>query len=262
MYDVHCHILPGVDDGAGSLEEAVDMAIMAKNSGVQFIFATPHYIEGIGYKDVTYNREVLDRLNSELCSRNVDIKIYLGCEVYSTPDVLKLLEKGQITTLDNSNYMLIELPMHDLPIYIDSIIYNLKLKGITPIIAHPERNTKIIEDPNILYRLISRGALAQLNLPSILGVYEEMVRNTAEILLRHDMIHFVGTDAHKPSSRYYNISEATNILNNLIGREKTLKITTTNPEAIAAGNNIEIEEPKMYKPKKGIKKIFSKLMRK
>lgn len=255
MYDIHCHILPGIDDGASSLEEAINMAIMAKNNGIKAIFATPHYIEGAGFKDAISNKETLDKLNSELCNRGIDIKIYHGCELYSTPDVLKLLEKGQIITLNHSSYMLIELPMHDVPMYVQTMIYNLKVKGITPIIAHPERYTKIIEDPNTLHMLILRGALAQLNLPSILGIYGENVRNTAEILLMHDMIHFVGTDAHKPSKRYYNIGEAIDILNNLIGREKALKITDLNPEEIIKGVNIEIDEPKPYKLKNGLGKL-------
>lgn len=262
MYDLHCHILPEVDDGANSMEEAINMAIMAKENGIEVIFATPHYIEGIGYKDSNHNREILEKLNFELKKREIDIKIYLGCEVYSTFDALKLLEKGLITTLNNSNYMLIELPMHDVPIYIESMIYNLELKGITPIIAHPERNTKIIENPNILYTLISKGALVQLNLPSLLGMYGEGVKDTAEILFKHDMIHFVGTDAHKPSERYYRISETIDILNSLIGREKTLKIIESNPDAIITGTNLEIDEPKLYKPEKGVRKLLRRFIRK
>ncbi|WIV12086.1 CpsB/CapC family capsule biosynthesis tyrosine phosphatase [Proteiniborus sp. MB09-C3] len=260
MYDIHCHILPEIDDGANSMEEAINMAIMAKENGIEVIFATPHYIEGVGYKDSSYNREALEKLNSELEKRNIDMKIYLGCEVYSTCDALKLLEKGLIATLNSSNYMLIELPMHDIPIYIETMIYNLKLKGITPIIAHPERNTKIIENPNILHTLISKGALAQLNLPSLLGMYGESVKNTAEVLLKHDMIHFVGTDAHKPSKRYYRINEVLDILNDLIGGEKTLKITEINPEAVITGTDIETDEPKLYKPEKGVKKLLKRFI--
>lgn len=247
MYDIHCHILPGVDDGADNIDEAVMMAMMAKNSGVKAIFATPHYIEGFRYNNAVFNKNILEYLNSELYNRNIDIRIYIGNEVYLTFDLLELLEKEQIATLNNSNYMLIELPMYDIPMYIESIIYNLKLKGIIPIIAHPERNAKIIENPNILYKLIMKGALAQLNLPSLLGIYGKNVKNTAEILVKHNMIHFAGTDAHKPCKRYYVISEAIDTIISLIGREKTLIITKINPEGIITGANIEISEPKLYR---------------
>lgn len=262
MYDMHCHILPEVDDGASSFEEAIKMAIMAKENGIKAIFATPHYIEGVGYKDSIHNKEVLKKLNLELEKRQVDINIYLGCEVYSAPNLLRLLEEEQITTLNYSRYMLVELPMYDIPIYIETMIYNLKLKGITPIIAHPERNAKIMDDPNILYTFVSKGALAQLNLPSLLGMYGERVKETTEILVKHDMIHFVGTDAHRPGKRYYDIDNAIDILNNLIGREKTSRITTVNPESIITGINIEIDEPKPYKPKKGLKRLLGKIMSK
>lgn len=262
MYDIHCHILPRIDDGANSLEEAVEMAIMAKENGIKAIFATPHFIEGAGYSDFPHNKKVLDNLNAELRKRDIDIKIYPGCEVYSAPNLLELLEKEQITTLNSSNYMLVELPMNDIPIYIESMIYNLKLKGITPIIAHPERNTGIIRDPNILRNFILKGALAQLNLPSLLGVYGESVKETARILLDHNMIHFVATDAHRPNKRYYNIEEALNILNDLIGESEFSRITVFNPESIISGINIEADEPKLYKPKKGLKKFFGKLFKK
>lgn len=248
MYDMHCHILPGVDDGPISIDEAINMAIMAKTCGIQAIFATPHYIEGVEYPDAIFNKKVFDNLNYQLFNRGIDIKIYFGNEVYSTPNIINLLEKGHVATLNNSNYMLIELPMHDMPVYIESIIYNLKLKNITPIIAHPERNSKIIEDPNVLYDFISRGTLAQLNLPSLLGMYGESVKKTARILLKHNMIHFVGTDAHRPRNRYYNIKESVDILSSIIGKEKTLKIIRNNPESIVEKTNIEIDEPKIYKP--------------
>lgn len=262
MIDMHCHILPRVDDGANSLKEAINMALMAKENGIEAIFATPHYIAGEGYEDSSSNSIVLEELNYELNNRGIDMKIYIGCEVYATPNILELLAEGKITTLNNSQYMLIELPMYDIPIYIESIIYNLKLKGITPIIAHPERNSRIMEDPNILYGLIIKGALAQLNLPSLLDLYGRKVRYTAEILLKHDMIHFVGTDAHSASKKYYRITETTNILKKLIGEGKCLKIMKLNPEAIINGNNIEISEPTLYKRESQIARLLSSFIRK
>ncbi|MFA5524150.1 MAG: CpsB/CapC family capsule biosynthesis tyrosine phosphatase [Tissierellales bacterium] len=262
MIDLHCHILPGVDDGANSLEEAVAMARMAKNNGIFTMFATPHYIEGMGYEDANSVWIILEKLNSELEDRGIDVKIFQGREVYSSPDVLKLLDEGKISTLNKSKYMLIELPMHDIPMYIDTMIYNLRLKGIIPIIAHPERNTKIIEDPNILYNFISKGVLAQLNLPSLLGRYGKRVKRTAEILLKHDMIHFIGTDAHRPSERYYAVNEALIIMNDLIGEEKTSKIVENNSEKIISGNHIDIDEPKLYELERGIKKFFNSLLKK
>lgn len=244
MYDLHCHILPGVDDGSSSFEESVAMARMAEKNGIKAIFATPHYIEDVWNKDVLYNQMILDKLNLELRNNDINVKIYLGNEVYSTFNVLNLLESEEITTLNNSSYILIELPMHEVPIYVESMIYSLKLAGITPIIAHPERNTRIIDDPNILYSLISKGALGQLNLSSLLGLYGRRVKKTAKVIVKHNMIHFVGTDSHKPMESNYKINKTTRILNKLIGSEKTLKLTSCNPEKIAEGINIVVEEPK------------------
>lgn len=260
MYDMHCHILPEVDDGASSLEEAVEMVIMAKENGINAIFATPHYIEGEEYKDYSYNSVILERLNNELSSIGIDIKIYIGCEVHLTPNILELLDKGQIGTLNNSHYLLIELPMFDIPIYTETMIYDLKLKGITPIIAHPERNTKIMENPNILYELIKKGALTQISLPSLLDLYGRDVRKAAEILLKQDMIHFAGTDAHSASRKYYRVAEAVGRLKELIGEEKSLKILKYNPQAVIKGSNIKIPEPSLYRREGKIKKFLSSLI--
>lgn len=230
MYDIHCHILPNVDDGASDIEEAVLMAKMAKENGIEAIFATPHYIEGAGYNSVDENKLELDKLNTELVKRGIDIKIYLGNEVYSTLNILMLLQEKKISTLNNSSYVLIELPMLEIPMYIDSMLYELQLKGIIPIIAHPERNAKIVEDPNILYKYVSKGVLAQLNLPSLLGAYGRKAKKTAEILVRNDMIHFVGTDAHKPKRGYCKIKECIDRLNSLIGEDKARKLIKENPK--------------------------------
>jgi len=261
MYDIHCHILPGVDDGAADIEEAIKMAELARAQGIKWIFATPHYIEGIGYKSYSHNQKVLDTLNSQIQSKGIDVKVYLGNEVYITPDILQLLEKGEITTLNGSKYILIEFPMLDIPLFVESLIYNLRLKGITPIIAHPERNTKIMENPNILNNFITKGALAQLNLPSLMGKYGEGVMEAAKILLKHSMIHFVGTDGHGSRGIEHRFEESMDKLSSIISKDYLQRILYTNPQAIIDNKNIDMDELKRYIPKSKIRIFLEKMIR-
>ncbi|KPU27357.1 hypothetical protein TR13x_04550 [Caloranaerobacter sp. TR13] len=260
MHDIHSHILPSVDDGAKHIEEAVEMARIAEANGVKTIFATPHYIEGEGYKNTEHNKKVLDRLNEALKVENIGVKVLLGNEVFITPDIVKLLEEGEVSTLNNSRYLLVELPMFNMPIYTEDIIYELRLKGIVPIIAHPERNTKIMEDPNILYEFIKLGALAQLNLTSLIGYYGESVKKTAEILLKHEMIHFMGTDSHSHKSRALNITQGIEVMSKIVGYHKVDEIINKNPLAILNDEEININEPKRYVRKGKIRSILEAIV--
>ncbi|MBV1822088.1 hypothetical protein KUA25_29160, partial [Bacteroidales bacterium MSK.15.36] len=156
-----------------------------------------------------------------------------------------IMEK-RVATLNGTKYVLVEMPMFDVPMYMENIIYELCIKGYTPIIAHPERNSKIQEDPNILYEFLTRGALAQLNLPSIEGRYGEASKITGELLLKHNMIHFVGTDAHSPRSRSPRVKKSLDILKDLVDDEIFKKITCVNGEALLEGRAISIDEPIKY----------------
>ena len=262
MIDIHCHILPGIDDGAKTIDASIEMAEIAVQNGVKKIIATPHYIEGVGYTDKEHNQLVLDGLKRELTIRGIELEIFLGNEVYVSTDIVKLLEAGEISTLNNSRYILMELSMLDMPIYLENIIYNLKIKGINTILAHPERYAKVIEDPNIVYQLVNKGVYMQLNLPSLLGFYGEKVKTTAEILLRHNMIHFVGTDIHSPSRRSYQANLTKDTLSMYVDEATIDVLLNKNPQAILDNKEVLIDEPKMYTKKNGLSRFLQGLLNK
>lgn len=250
MIDIHSHILPAVDDGSKDLAMSLDMARMYVENGFTTVIATPHYIEGSISTKKDKNKKVLDMFKEELKRENIELEILLGNEAYVSMDLIGDLEEGRVASLYDSRYVLLELPMQDMPLYVESLIYELQLKGYTPIIAHPERNSTIVEDPNILYNLIEKGALAQLNLPSLEGRYGEKIKETAEILLSHNMIHFLGTDAHTNRVRSPKVSEGLNILKSLISEEKYEDLTINNPTKLINNQSINIEEPIEYKKRK------------
>lgn len=251
MIDIHSHILPNVDDGASDMEESLAMARIYLENGIDKVIATPHYIEGFEDCSKDMNMVVLEKFKGALYKEGLDLDVYIGNEIYITTDIFDLLESSEVATLNNSRYILIELPMFDMPMSLESIVYELLLKGYVPIIAHPERNRNIIEDPNILYRLINRGALAQLNLPSLEGKYGERIKATSEVLLRHNMIHFVGTDAHSKDRRTPNVKYSLHLLKDLVDSKTYDEITNLNPIKIIEDRPFEPNAPMEYKKPDG-----------
>lgn len=246
MIDIHSHILPNVDDGAGCIEESVEMVKTYLDNGIKKVIATPHYI--VGYKNSCKNQNmiVLERLREVLYQEELNLEVYIGNEIYITMDIFTLLEEKKVATLNDSRYILLELPMFEMPIFVEDLIYNLLLKGYVPIIAHPERNKKIIDDPNILYNFINKGALAQLNLPSLEGRYGNDVKTTVEILLKHNMIHFVGTDAHSKHDRSPRVKNSLNTLKNLVDDKIYEQITYTNASKVIEDREIHPDSPIEY----------------
>ena len=251
MIDIHSHILPNVDDGAEDIEESIAMARIYLDNGIEKVIATPHYIEGFENSSKDENMIALEKLKEALYKEGLDLDVYIGNEIYTTMDMFALLAEGRVATLNNSRYVLIEFPMLDMPMSTDNIIYELLLKGYVPIIAHPERNRNIIEDPNILYEFINKGALAQLNLPSLEGKYGERIKTTGEILLRHNMIHFVGTDAHSKDRRAPNVKNSLSLLEGIVDSKTFEEITYLNPSKVIEDETFEPSVPIEYKESGG-----------
>lgn len=250
MIDIHSHILPKVDDGSKDLEESIEMAKIYLENGINKVIATPHYIEGWDNTFKEINLEILEILKKALYQRGLDLDIYLGNEIYTTMDILEHLEEGKASSLNNTRYVLIELPMFDIPLFIEDLIYELLLKGYVPIIAHPERNAKIIENPNLLYTFIKKGALAQLNLPSLEGKYGDRIKSTGETLIKHNMIHFIGTDAHSKDKRSPRVKKSLNLLKLMVDKETYNRITYLNGIKLLEDEEIIVDSPIEYKKEK------------
>jgi len=208
MIDFHSHILPYVDDGSKSYDMSLDMLRVSNDEEVKHICATPHFIAGeyeVSRKDYD---EKINGLG-ELCkNNNIKLNILSGLEIYLTPDIPSLYQEGRVWGINDTKYLLIELPMEQFPRYTEDVFYELRLKGAVPIIAHPERNIRIMKDPNLLLSLIEQGTLAQLNGGSLSGLYGKEVKGFAEELVKRNMIHMLGSDGHNVSGRNTKISGA------------------------------------------------------
>lgn len=255
MIDIHCHILPDIDDGAKDMVEAVEMARIAYKEGITQIVATPHYIEDGEYLSEGIDEKV-KKLNSILKEKEIDLEILAGNEVYITPNMVSLIENKHINTINDTKYLLIEFPFFDIPNYTEDIIFELKLRGLTPIIAHPERNKAISENLNMLIKYIDMGALCQINSGSITGKFGKETMETALDLVKHDMIHVVASDGHSMRGRKPSLKRAYEKVIGLYGEEKAKELFYANTQKIIEGKEIDITLPKGIEKKKGIKKLL------
>lgn len=221
MYDLHCHILPGVDDGSKSIEESIKMAKLAVSEGITHILVTPHHQkqDWINEKETVVQR--VNNLQAELDDRNIDLTLFPGQEVSLYGDLLDDIEKDKILYTDEGNtYILVEFPTGVIPHYAERLFYELQSKGKTPIIVHPERNHAIIEHPNRLKNLIDKGALAQLTAASYTGKFGKKIEKLSKQLIEANLVHFIASDAHNSTNRKFHMKKAYEKLSKEYGRSK------------------------------------------
>jgi len=249
LIDLHCHILPGVDDGAKSLEESLLMARRAVEDGIHTIVATPHTLNGIYINSAREVTPKVASLQETLSKKHIKLQLYVGADVHLCPHMLELIESGDAGTINNARkYILLEFPSQVVPPKVKDEIFSLKLNGITPIISHLERNPVIQHNIDILYEFIRMGALCQVTAMSITGDFGGIAMQCAERLLRHRMVHVIASDAHSSKSRPPVLSQAVEaaaeILENYDDAER---MVTEVPAAILSGNMPEIPEPILAK---------------
>lgn len=203
MVDIHTHILNNIDDGSNNIEDSIHILKQYINEGVKKVVLTPHYIENSNYSVENKQKiELFKKLSEEVKKQNINIELYLGNEVYLSDNILELINKNKIMTINNSKYILIELPMvNENPNVIDTI-YNLKLSGITPIIAHPERYVYIQKDINKALEYINSGALLQVNKGSLFKKYGKASYKTVKKLIKKKLVHFIASDIHSSKNIY------------------------------------------------------------
>jgi len=213
MYDIHNHILAGIDDGCDNFETSIQMCKTARNDGIRNIVATPHYIPGYSSNpSAQIIKDMVKELNDNAEKQDIGVNIFTGMEVFISPNLPELYKSGEILTLNDSRYMLVELPLHNLPIYIDQVMFRLQVCGVVPVIAHPERNRLLRKNPKKMVEMADRGILFQINAGSFKGIFGEKVREFAFHLLAHGLVHLVASDAHSNSVRRPEIKEVYEII--------------------------------------------------
>lgn len=243
MIDFHSHILPNIDDGSRSIEETFNLINEAKNVGFDAIISTSHYMENY-YETDTPEREVwVNAIYENLQAKNIDIKLYLGNEIYLSENIIRLLEEGKASTINDTSYVLFEMPLNAEPMNLYDLVYKMLQCKLVPILAHPERYSFVQKDPELIYDLIQKGVLMQANYGSIIGQYGEKAKIIVKRFFENKMIHFLGSDVHRQNTIYPKIPEILAELNDLIGEEKLEELTNTNPSLVLKNKRINIDEP-------------------
>lgn len=258
MIDFHTHILPNIDDGSKSIEETFNLIKEAKQAGFDKIIYTPHYEVGFFETDVKERTVWLNAISKNL--NDLGVKTYLGSEIFITEDIIKLLEERKASTINDSSYVLFELPFNTEPMNLYDVIYSLQKYKLVPILAHPERYSFVQREPDLVYMLVKKGVLIQCNYGSIAGQYGKKAKFVMEKLLENNLVHFLGTDVHKENTIYSKIPNILEQLTNIVGEERLKEITSINPDLAINNKRIDIREP--IKVKLNYKeKIRIKLMR-
>ncbi len=197
MKDLHSHLLYGIDDGCKTIEESIAIIKQASKEGVTDIMLTPHYIKHSDYNCCNKDKkELFDKLVAEVEKEKININLYLGNEVYITEDFIKLMLQKEITTLNNSKYLLLEFSLNNMHYNAKKLIYSLITNGCVPIIAHPERYRIFQRHPEHLEEYLRMGVLLQGNYKSLFGKYGKDAKKSLKLFLENDWITFLGSDNH------------------------------------------------------------------
>ncbi|HCE11653.1 MAG TPA: tyrosine protein phosphatase [Enterococcus sp.] len=248
MIDLHCHILPGVDDGAEDLEASIAMAEKAISQGITHILCTPHHNNGKYRNPKSEVISLVSFLQSELDKRQLPLTVLEGQEVRITGDLIEDIQQDNIlfTDLDDT-YILIEFPTMEVPTYTEQLFFELLQMGKTPVIVHPERNAHFRKDPNHLIPFLDMGCLTQLTAPSYVGTFGKDIQKTAKQMIEHNLVQMVASDAHGVKKRTFYMKEAYQQIAKDFGEDKVTKMKQVAKDLL---NGDQIDYPSYIKVKK------------
>lgn len=248
MIDLHTHILPGVDDGAESLEDALAMARMAQNDGIAAVVATPHRNPWSYRADRADAERRLDEVREACRQGGIEIRLLLGGEAHIAPDLAEQVRNGLALTINDSRFLLVEWPYDQYPGYSEQVIFELRVRGIVPIVAHAERYRIVRRDPNYLATLIERGVLVQVTAESLLGERGPEIRRVTEVLLTRGLAHVIASDSHGIDHRPPVLSPARDRAAELVGEARAWAMVAEVPRRVIDDESIELPPPKVVKP--------------
>jgi len=253
MIDLHNHLLPGIDDGAKQLEETLEFLRIARRDGITTVTATPHMKPGLYDNTRETIRQAIARVQEAARGDEAgEVTLLPGAEVYFTADVTDRARRGELMTVaDGGRYLLLELPYQQLPMRVDETIFHLRLAGLTPIMAHPERVAYYLEDFDRVEASVRLGALTQVTGASITGKFGSKARDFALRMLERDLVHIVASDSHDVRYRPPTLSDARAVIARLRGEEAARRMVEEIPRAILEGREVTPPEPTQAVRKRG-----------
>ena len=244
MYDLHAHILPGIDDGARVPDETVDMARVAAEDGTKVILATPHRKDVTDSSSVAHIRELTEQMNVRIKAEGIDLTLLLGMENHLDLELPRDYSSGSALPINGSRYILVEMPFFGRPNYIESVLLDLQVNGLTPVLAHPDRIEAFQRDPDFLADLVERGMLTQLTGGSVVGHFGGRVKKFTETLLRRGLGHIMASDTHFPDGpRSPRLRHCVDAAAKLVGPDRARAMVVDTPRAILEDLEVVVEPP-------------------
>lgn len=250
MVDLHCHLLPEVDDGSKSMEVSLQLAQKATENGVTHALLTPHHVNGhyVNHKQYVIRRT--REFQEQLKEHDISLIVFPGQEVRINGNLLAALDNDDILFADTGNkYLMLEFPDDDVPHYTNRMIFDLQQRGITPVIVHPERNTKIMKEPDLIYQLLEKGCLSQITASSYVGTFGKKVENFSRQLIAAGQGYVFASDVHDLPGRKYEMRQAFEKLRREFGH-KIAEQYQENARLIINGGNVSLNNLNIIKPKK------------
>jgi len=232
MYDLHCHLLPAIDDGATDLEAALEMARMAVADGITTTACTPHIFPGVYDNTGAGIRKAIERLRIELANSGIALTLVEGADVHIAPDLVDGIRAGRVPTIAGSRYLLLEPPHHVAPPRFEDTVFELMAQGIVPVITHPERLKWAEGNFDVFTRLAARGAWMQITAGALTGRFGSRCRSMAERFVGEGLCMIIATDAHHPHRRPPLLREGRDAAERLVGQEEATHMVVTRPAGI------------------------------
>lgn len=243
MIDIHSHIINEIDDGARSIKESIAVVKKLETIGFTHVVATPHYITGSHYvSNNDEKQEKLEKLEYFLNKENVSMQLYLGNEIFMDANLIPLLKQSEITSINGSHYLLIELPisrpMHEMM----DILFYFRSKNYIPIIAHPERYLYLQENHEMILQFLKMGCLFQGNFANIIGKYGTHAKKLFLYMLKNNQYHFLASDVHHEDDILFkNMKKIKKEIIKLTSQEKWKELTYENPLKVLKDEHIKID---------------------
>jgi protein-tyrosine phosphatase len=232
MIDIHCHLLPCVDDGAKSWDTTLEMCRIAGEDGVTHIVATPH-----ANNEYRYDRVIHLSMLEELRSRVPNLSFSLGCDFHlSYENIEDAMAHPERYTIGDTRYLLVELSEYS-AFNVAQTLYRLQTAGLVPILTHPERNPVILSNPDLLKEFADVGCLFQITANSLTGFWGKPKQKMCEAMLKKNMVHFIASDAHGTKNRPPILSAARDAAAKIIGSDAAGKLVDANPAALLNNQN-------------------------
>lgn len=232
MIDLHCHMLPGIDDGSPDLETSLAMARMAVAEGVRVQACTPHIYPGLYENTAAGIRAAIRAFQAELDRHEIPLRLVEGADVHLQPDLVDAIRADRIPTLSGSRYLLLEPPHHVAPPRFDEALFELRAAGYVPVITHPERLSWIEDHYEAFVRAVDEGAWMQLTAGSLTGRFGRRPQYWAERMLDEGLVHLLATDAHDLHRRPPRLAEGREAAVRRVGEEEAQRLVLGRPQVI------------------------------